>query len=72
MEKGFNLSDKIWETADGSDGLRKEILRAKDVKEFIKRLKAKINKQLPIEEYCNSNPILLKEINKLAGKELVS
>ena len=64
MEKEFNLSEKI-ENLDG-DGWG-DWCKAEDIKEFIKRLKARLWEldEAPVLELCD----VLEEIDKLLGEK---
>ena len=64
--KEFNLSDKIYKIPNRDikgniTNVRYPFLKAKDVKEFIKKLK---------EEWTKEQKFLFAKIDKLAGEEL--
>ena len=73
MENEFNLSNKIGNADDGYDtGEGTKIILAKDVKEFIKILKLKVN---GLDFFMSGSKIrfddwLKGEIDKLAGDDL--
>ena len=69
MKKEFNLSKEIWDTEFPS----RKMINAKDVKEFIKRLK-----EMKICSYCKRHDcghdgwmmVSLNNLDKLAGDKL--
>ena len=65
-EKEFNLSEKrIFHT-----NLEEFCFKEEDVKEFIKRLKGKINYVFSGTDLTGYQAEILKGINKLAGEDL--
>ena len=70
MKKEFNLSDKriVYSNASGRGLVRYE---EKDIKEFIKNLMKMGLSKWDYEEQGFVLHISHKEINKLAGKELI-
>lgn len=65
MTTEFNLSDEIFET--NKELFNEDLLRVPKVKEFIKRLKEEMHKEL---SNLYEERFSLK-INKLAGKKLI-
>ncbi len=66
--EGFNLSEKIRDYDLKINKDRKFILRAGDVKEFIRLLKEELSESYKIHKMCSMESI--KIIDKLAGKKL--
>ena len=69
MKEEFNLSEKIiFGKTFGEKRRYKEVIKKKDVKEFIKRLKEELGDGIFETETCK---IIFEIIDKFAGKELV-
>lgn len=70
MNKEFNLSEKICEVKikDNKDEYWREVFFEEDVKEFVKRLKERINKWEWKDK--GERDVLLFIIDKLAGEKL--